>query len=100
MRPVFQNIPAVSAICLACCLSLTGCGGFSATGGPDGKPGLFIDGVKLTPMYVRDNRLVGVMQALDIVDGAGRITRPDLKELAAGLREDNNPVIVVATLKN
>jgi hypothetical protein len=73
-------------------------GGFSATG-PDGKPGLFIGGVAFKPMYVRDNRLVGYMQALDIVDGAAAITNPDLATLAAKLREDSNPVIVVVKLK-
>jgi hypothetical protein len=74
-------------------------GGFSAVGGPDGGPGLFLDGIRFVAMSVRDNRLVGVMQALEIVDGADRITRPDLKELAASLKEDSNPVIVIATLK-
>jgi hypothetical protein len=74
-------------------------GGFSATGGPDGKPGLFIGGVAFRPMYVRDNRLVGYMQALDIVDGAAAITNPALKAIANTLKEDGNPVIVVATLK-
>jgi hypothetical protein len=39
------------------------------------------------------------MQALSIVDAADRLTRPDMKELAAGLREDSNPVIVVVELK-
>lgn len=73
-------------------------GGFSAVG-PDGKPGLFVDGIKFTPSYIRDNRLVGYMQALDIVDNADAITNPDLKALAATLKEDSNPVIVVAKLK-
>jgi hypothetical protein len=73
-------------------------GGFS-TEGPDGAPGLFIDGVKFAPMFVRDNRLVGYVNALDLVDGAESITRPDLKELAASLKEESNPVIVVVTLK-
>jgi hypothetical protein len=74
-------------------------GGFSAVG-PDGKPGIFIGGIAFTPMYVRDNRLVGYMQAIDIVDNAASITNPDLKLLAATLKEDSNPVIVVAKLKN
>ncbi len=71
---------------------------FSAIG-PDGKPGLFLGGVKFTPSYIRDNRLVGYMQALDIVDNAATITNSDLKALAATLKEDSNPVIVIATLK-
>ncbi len=75
-----------------------GFGGFSAVG-PDGGAGLFVGGLAFTPMYIRDNRLVGYMQALDIVDNADAITNPDLKALAATLREDSNPVIVVATLK-
>ena len=48
--------------------------GFS-TIGPDGKPGLFIDGVKFTPAYLRDNRLVGYLQALDIVDNRASPSR-------------------------
>ncbi len=72
--------------------------GFTATG-PDGKRGLFIGGISFKPMYIRDNRLVGYMQALDIVDNAAGITDPKLKALAATLREDSNPVIVVAKLK-
>ncbi len=73
-------------------------GGFSPLG-PDGKPGLFLGGVAFMPCYIRDNRLVGYMQAIDIVDNAAAITNPDLKTLAATLREDSNPVIVVAELK-
>jgi hypothetical protein len=73
--------------------------GISATGGPEGKPGLFIDGIRFTPMYVHGGSLVGYMNAFDIVDNAESITRPDLKALAAGLREESNPVIVVADLK-
>ena len=72
--------------------------GFSAMGS-NGSPGLFFNGIKITPCYVRDNRLVGYMRALDIVDKAEAITNPDLKALAATLREDSNPVIVVAKLK-
>jgi hypothetical protein len=73
-------------------------GGFSATGS-DGKPGLFIGGIVFTPCYIRDNRIVGYMQALDIADGRDAITDPRLKALAAILKEDSNPVIVVASLK-
>jgi hypothetical protein len=72
--------------------------GFMATG-PEGQNGLFIDGIKFTPMYVRDNRLVGYIQALDIVDNGASITNPDLKAFAVTLKEDSNPVIVVAHLK-
>lgn len=73
-------------------------GGFSATG-PSGRTGLFVGGVAFTPCYIRDNRLVGYMQALDIVEGTDDITDPDLKTIAAAMQEDSNPVIVVATLK-
>ena len=74
-------------------------GGFSATGGAEGKPGFFIDGVALTPMYIRDNRLVGYMQAFEIyAKNTSLITDPGLKSIAATLKEDGNPVIVVATL--
>jgi hypothetical protein len=73
-------------------------GGFSALG-PGGRYGLFLGGIAFTPLYVRDNRFVGYMQALDIVDNAASITNPKLKALAATLKEDSNPVIVVATLK-
>jgi hypothetical protein len=72
--------------------------GFSATG-PDGTPGIFLDGIRFTPEYVRDNRLVGYMRALDIVDSAATLTNPDLKAIAATLKEESNPVIVVAKLK-
>jgi hypothetical protein len=72
--------------------------GFSAVG-PDDRQGLFVGGMAFAPLYMRDNRLVGCMQALDLVDNAERITDPDLKRVAAGLKEDSNPVIVVATLK-
>jgi hypothetical protein len=76
-------------------------GGFSATGGTESAPGLFVGGIAFTPMYIRDNRLVGYMQALDIADGrdAGSITDPDLAALASTIKEDSNPVIVVAELK-
>ena len=73
-------------------------GGFSPLG-PDGKPGLFLDGIRFNPIYIRDNRLVGHMQAINIVDNAAAITNTDLKALAATLKEDSNPVIVVAKLK-
>jgi hypothetical protein len=67
--------------------------------GPDGSEGLFLDGVRFQPAYIRDNQLVGYMSALDIVDNAESITNPDLKALAATLKEDNNPVIITAKLK-
>ncbi len=75
--------------------------GAFTTRGPDDSPGLFIDGVSFHAMYVRDGRLVGYVNALDIVDAAesGKITRPDLADLAATLRDDSNPVIVIADLK-
>jgi hypothetical protein len=72
--------------------------GFTATG-PEGQSGLFFDGIEFKPCYIRDNRLVGYIQAIDIVDNASGITNPDLKALAATLKEDSNPVIVSATLK-
>jgi hypothetical protein len=68
------------------------------TGGAENEPGLFAGGIAFKPMYVRDNRLVGCMQALDIVDGADRITDPRLKALAATLKEDSNPIIIIAQL--
>lgn len=73
--------------------------GFSATGGAEGKPGLYIDGIAFTPMYIRNNSLVGYMKAFDIVDNAATITNPHLKDIAANLKEDNNPVMVVVELK-
>lgn len=73
-------------------------GGFMAVG-EDGEVGLFLDGVRFTPMYVRDNRLVGYFQALDVVDNAAGITNSSLRALAGTLREDSNPVIVVVELK-
>ncbi len=74
---------------------------FSATG-PDGRRGLFLDGIAFRPMYVRDGRLVGFMQAFDIADaaqGGATFTNPDLAALATTIKEDSNPVIVVATLR-
>jgi hypothetical protein len=65
----------------------------------DGALKPFIGGIKFTPQYIRDNRLVGYIQAFDIVNNAETITNIDLKALAATLQEDSNPVIVVATLK-
>jgi hypothetical protein len=73
-------------------------GGFSALG-PGGENGLFLDGVAFTPMYVRDNRLVGYMRALDIADGRDGITHPGLAPLAATIKEESNPVIVIAKFK-
>ncbi len=73
-------------------------GGFSATGA-DGTPGLFIDGMVFNPHYLHRGQLVGYVDAIDIVDNAASITDPKLKALAATLREDSNPVIVVANLK-
>jgi hypothetical protein len=70
-----------------------------STVGPDGEPRLFLGGIAFNPMSVHDNRLVGYVQAFDIVDNAAAITNPDLKALAATLKEDDNPVIVVAILK-
>lgn len=46
-----------------------------------------VDGMPFIPCYVRDNRLVGYVDALD---AAGTIE---------GVKEDDNPVIVVAKLK-
>jgi hypothetical protein len=73
-------------------------GGFSATGA-DGATGLFIGSIEFMLQYIRDNRLVGYMSALEIVDNADSITNPDLQTLATTLREDSNPVIVVVQLK-
>ncbi len=73
--------------------------GFSATGGAEIKPGLFAGGIVFTPAYIRDNQLVGYMQALDIVDNEDGITDPKLKEIATTIKEDSNPVIVVVALK-
>jgi hypothetical protein len=73
--------------------------GFSATGGPENKPGLWLDGLRFTPMYAREGGLVGYLNALDIVDNAEAITNPDLKALAATLKEESNPVIVIVELK-
>jgi hypothetical protein len=73
-------------------------GGFSAVG-ESGEAGLFLDGIAFAPMYIRDNRLVGYMQALDIIDNRDRVTQPELKALSATIREDSNPVIVIAELK-
>jgi len=73
--------------------------GFSAVGGTDNEPGLFIDGIAFTPAYLRDNNLVGYMQAFNITDNAEGITDPRFKSLAADLEEDSNPVIVVLKLK-
>ena len=73
--------------------------GLSATGGAEGKPGLFLDGLAFTPLYVRGNRLVGHIPALSIVDNADEITHPDLKAIAADIREESNPVIAIVELK-
>jgi hypothetical protein len=72
-------------------------GGFR-TLGPGREQGLFWGGVKFNPAYIRNNRLVGYMQAFDIVDNADRITDTRLKALAATLKEDSNPVIVIVQL--
>ncbi|MDR2911888.1 MAG: 6-bladed beta-propeller [Alistipes sp.] len=72
--------------------------GFSAVGA-SGEVGLFLSGVAFVPMYVRENRLVGYMQALDIVDAGESITNSSLRALADTLKEDSNPVVVVVTLK-
>lgn len=72
--------------------------GFLAVG-PDGNSGFFMNGIAFTPCYVRDNRLVGYMQAIDIVDNADIITDPELKTIAATLKEGDNPMIVIAKLK-
>ena len=74
---------------------------FSALG-PDGRHGFFLDGILFRPMYIRDGRLVGWMQALDIADAAqngATITNPRLKTLATTIKEDSNPIIVIVTLK-
>ncbi len=82
-----------------CIFDRNGDGAGFSTAGPDGKSQFLAGGIAFAPEYIREGRLVGYMQALDIVDNAGSITNPDLRALAAGLREDSNPVIVVATLK-
>jgi hypothetical protein len=75
-----------------------GVDGLSAVG-PNGERGLFVGGIAFIPSYIRDNRLVGYIQAFNIVDNVDAITNPDLKALATTLKEDSNPVIVVAKLK-
>jgi hypothetical protein len=74
-------------------------GGFSAMGGADDMSGLFAGGVVFTPAYIRDNRLVGYVSALDIVDNADGITDPELKKIAETIKEESNPVIVIVELK-
>ncbi len=71
---------------------------FSAVG-PGRQRGIFLDGIAFKPMYIRGNRLVGYMQAPDIAAGSGDITDPGLKTLAATIKSNGNPVIVMATLK-
>jgi hypothetical protein len=44
-------------------------------------------------------KLTKYIQAFDIVDNHDAITNPDLKALAATLKEDSNPVIGIAKLK-
>ena len=73
--------------------------GFIATTTDNNNRELSVGGLIFTPCYIRDNRLVGYIQAIDIVDNAATITNPDLKAIATTLDEDSNPVIVVATLK-
>lgn len=73
--------------------------GFSATDGTENKSGLFLDGRPFTPFYVRNNRLVGYISALGIVDGAEGLTNPRLKDIASSMKEESNPVVVVIELK-
>ena len=72
--------------------------GFSAHRGADDTPGLFLDGLPFTPSFIRDNRLVGYLSALDVTDAADRLTHPALKAAAQNIREDSNPILVVAKL--
>jgi hypothetical protein len=72
---------------------------FLATGGSEGSPGLFFDGIPFTPVYVHGNSLVGHLSALDIVDNAESLTDPKFKALASTIKEDSNPVIATIELK-
>lgn len=40
------------------------------------------------------------MQAIDIVDNTDVIANPELKTIAAAMKEDDNQVIVIAKLKS
>jgi hypothetical protein len=73
-------------------------GGFMATGA-GGEGGLRAGGIAFTPCYIREGRLVGWASALDILDNADAITDARLKALAATLKEDSNPVVVIARLR-
>jgi hypothetical protein len=68
---------------------------------PDGLTQLSLDGIRSFSFdySVRGNRFVYAINALEILRHRDNITNPDLKALAAGLREESNPVIVVVNLK-
>jgi hypothetical protein len=73
--------------------------GFTPIGGKNNAPLMFLDDIDLHMIDVRDNRMLGWFTAIEILDNAATITNPELKALAATLKEDSNPVMVVIHLK-
>ena len=63
----------------------------------------FIDdingGMPFKPRYVQDNKMYQFIEAYDFIELAEQHNVPRMKEIAATLTEESNPVMVVATLK-
>ena len=56
-------------------------------------------GVPFSPRYVEGNKMYQFINAADFIELAERHNVPRMKEIAATLTEESNPVMVVATLK-
>lgn len=59
----------------------------------NGNKGCFMDGVKITPLYIHNNYLIGYMNPIDILS-AENLSNETLKTLKGQITEDSNPVIV------
>ncbi len=56
-------------------------------------------GMNFYPQYLKNNKMYQLVNAIDFIEMAGKSTSARMKEVAAQLTEDSNPVVVEVTLK-
>ena len=56
-------------------------------------------GINFYPTYIKDGKMYQLVNAIDFIEMAEKSTSAKMKEVAAQLTEDSNPVVVEVTLK-
>ena len=56
-------------------------------------------GMNFYPQYIKDGKMYQLVNAIDFIEMAEKSTSARMKEIAAQLTEESNPVVVEVTLK-